>query len=64
MQDSNNQRLMIGLFEFHKKGASTKTKANNSCDVLAALHLMVLLQLEDFSVCGYLTHICDSQIKL
>jgi hypothetical protein len=54
---------MIGLFEFHKKGASTYTKANNSCDVLAALHLIVLLQLEDFWVCGHLTHICNSQMK-
>jgi hypothetical protein len=48
LQDSNNQRLSIGLFQFQKKAASTYTKANNSQDVLAALHLMVMLQLEDF----------------
>jgi hypothetical protein len=48
LQDSNNQRLLIGLFLFHKKAVSTYTEANNSWDVLAALHLMVILQLEDF----------------
>jgi hypothetical protein len=63
LQDFNNQRLSIGLFQFHKKAASTYTKANNSWDVLAALHLMVMLQLEDFLVCGKLSHICDSQMK-
>jgi hypothetical protein len=63
LQDSNNQRLTIGLFQFQKKASSTYTEANNSRDVLAALHLMVLLQLEDFSVCGNLSHICDSQMK-
>jgi hypothetical protein len=42
---------------------STYTEANNSCDVLAALHLMVLLQLEDFLVCGNLSPICNSQMK-
>ncbi len=63
LQDSNNQRLLIGLFQFHKKVASTYTKANNSRDVLAALHLMVMLQLEDFLVCGNLSHICNSQMK-
>ena len=62
LQDSNNQRLFIGLFQFNKKAASTYTKANNSCDVLAALHLMVMLQLEDFLVCGNLSHICHSQM--
>jgi hypothetical protein len=54
---------MIGLNQFHKKGVHTFTKANNSCNVLAALHLMVLLQLEDFLVCGYQTQICNSQMK-
>jgi hypothetical protein len=54
---------MIGLFQFHKKGASTYTEANNSGDVLGACHLMNLLQLEDVLVCGHLTHICDSQMK-
>jgi hypothetical protein len=63
LRDSNNQRLSIGLFQFHKKVASTYTKANNSRDVLAALHLMVMLQLEDFLVCGKLSHICISQMK-
>jgi hypothetical protein len=63
LQDSNNQRLLIGLFQFHKKAASTHTEANNSRDVLAALHLMIMLQLEDFLVCGNLSHICDSQMK-
>jgi hypothetical protein len=63
LQDSNNQHLTIGLFQFHKKAVSTYTKVNNSCDVLAALHSMVLLQLEDFLVCGNLSHICNSQIK-
>jgi hypothetical protein len=63
LQDSNNQHLLIGPFQFHKKAASTYTKANNSRDVLTALHLMVMLQLEDFSVCGNLSHICDSQMK-
>jgi hypothetical protein len=63
LQDSNNQRLSIGLFQFHKKAASTYTESNNSRDVLAALHLMVMLQLEDFLVCGKLSHICDSQMK-
>ncbi len=42
---------------------STYIEANNSRDVLAALHLMVMLQLEDFLVCGKLSHICDSQMK-
>jgi hypothetical protein len=64
LRDSNNQRLSIGLFQLHKKAASTDTKANNSWDVLAALHLIVMLQLEDFFVCGKLSHICDSQMKL
>ncbi len=63
LQDSDYHRLMIGLFQFHKKGASTYTDANNSHDVLAALHLMILLQLEDFLVCGHLSHICDSRMK-
>jgi hypothetical protein len=55
--------LTIGLFQFHKNRASTYTEANNSGDVLAALHLMVLLQLEDFLVCDHLTHICNSKMK-
>ncbi len=38
LRDSNNQRLLIGLFQFQKKAASTYTQANNSQDVLAALH--------------------------
>jgi hypothetical protein len=63
LQDSNNQCLSIGLFQFHKKVASTYTKASNSRDVLTALHLMVMLYLEDFLVCGNLSHICDSQMK-
>jgi hypothetical protein len=63
LQDTNNQRLTIGLFHFQKKAASTYTEANNSRDVLVALHLMVLLQLEDFLVCGNLSHICNSQMK-
>ncbi len=61
--DSNDQRLLIGLFQFQKKAVSTYTKANNSWDVLAALHLMVMLQLEDFLVCSKLSHICNSQMK-
>jgi hypothetical protein len=48
--DSNNQCLSFGLFQFHKKAASTYTKANNSWDVPTALHLMVMLQLEDLLV--------------
>jgi hypothetical protein len=64
LRDSNNQHLLIGLFHFQKKAASTYTEANNSQDVLAALHLMVMLQLEDFLVCGKLSHICDSQMKV
>jgi hypothetical protein len=40
LQDSNHQCLSIGLFQFHKKVASTYTKTNNSRDVLAALHLI------------------------
>jgi hypothetical protein len=64
LHDSLNQHLVIGLFEFHKEGASTYTEANNSCDVLASLHLMIFLQLEDFLVCGHLSHICDSQMKV
>jgi hypothetical protein len=63
LRDFNNQNLTIGLFQFHKKTVSTYTKAINSCDVFAALHLMVLLQLEVFLVCGHLSHICDSQMK-
>jgi hypothetical protein len=63
LRDSNNQHLLIGLFQFHKKVASTYSKANNSWDELAALHLMVMLQLEDFLVCGKLSHICNSQMK-
>ncbi len=43
--------------------ASTCTEANNSQDVLAALHLMVMLQLEDFLACANLSHICNSQMK-
>jgi hypothetical protein len=42
---------------------STYNQANNSQDVLAALHLMVMLQLEDFLVSGNLSHICNSQMK-
>jgi hypothetical protein len=63
LRDSNSQHLSIGLFHFHKKAASTYTKANNSRDVLAALHLMVMLQLEDFLVCDKLSHIYNSQMK-
>jgi hypothetical protein len=63
LQDSNDQCLSISLFQFQKKAASTYTEANNSWDVLAALHLMVMLQLEDFLVCGSLSHICNSQMK-
>jgi hypothetical protein len=63
LRDSNNKRLSFGLFQFHKKAASTYTEANNSQNVLAALHLMVMLQLEDFLVCGKLSHIWDSQMK-
>jgi hypothetical protein len=63
LQDSNNQHVSIGLFQFHKKAASTYTEANNSKDILTALHLMAMLQLEDFLVCGKLSHICDSQMK-
>jgi hypothetical protein len=63
LRDSNNQRLLIGLFQFQKKAASTYTEANNSRDVLATLHLMVMLQLEDFLICGKLSHICNSQMK-
>jgi hypothetical protein len=63
LQDSNKQCLLIGLFQFQKKAASTYTKASNSRDVLAALHLMVMLQLENFLVCGKLSHICNSQMK-
>jgi hypothetical protein len=63
LQDSNNQHLTIGLFQFHNKGVSTYTKADNSCDVLAAVDWMVLLQLEEFLVFGHLTHICNSQMK-
>jgi hypothetical protein len=54
MRNSNNQCLLIGLFQFHKKAVSTYTEANNSRDVLTALHFMVMLQLEDFLVCGNL----------
>jgi hypothetical protein len=64
LRNSLNQRLVIGLFEFYKKGVPTYTKANNSCDVIATFHLMIFLQLEDFLVCGYLTHICNSQMKI
>ncbi len=60
LKDSNNQCLLIDLFQFHKKAASTYNEANNSWDVLAALHLMVMLQLEDFLVCGKLSHIYDN----
>ncbi len=63
LHDSNNQCLLIGLFQFHKKAVPTYTEANNSRDVLAPLHLMVMLQLEDFLVCGNLSNICDSQMK-
>jgi hypothetical protein len=63
LRDSSNQRLWIGLFQFHKKGAYTYTEANNSRDVLAALHLVVMHQLEEFLVCGKLSHICNSQMK-
>ncbi len=63
LRDSNNQHLSIGLFQFHKKAASIYTEANNSRDVLTAFNLMVMLQLEDFSVCGDLSQICDSQMK-
>ena len=63
LQDSNNQCLLIGLFQFHKKAVSTYTEANNSRDVVAALHLMVMLQLKELMVCGKLSHICNSQMK-
>ncbi len=63
LQDFNNHCSLIGFFQFHKKVASTYTKANNSWDVLAALHSMVMLQLEDFLVCGNLSCICNSQMK-
>ena len=62
LRDPNNQHLLICLLQFHKKAVSTYTEANNSQDVLAALHLMVMLQLEDFLVCGNLSHICHSQM--
>jgi hypothetical protein len=28
LQDSNNQHLLIGFFQFHKKAASTDTETN------------------------------------
>jgi hypothetical protein len=48
---------------FIRKSRLHTPKANNSHNVLVALHLMVLLQLEDFLVCGNLSHIWDSQMK-
>jgi hypothetical protein len=59
----DSKHLTISLFQFHQKARSTYTEANNSCDVLAALHVKVLLQLTDFLVCGHLSHICNSQMK-
>jgi hypothetical protein len=64
LRNSLNQRLVIDTFEFNKKGMSTSTDANNSCDVLAALHLMTLLLLEDFLVSGELSQVSDSQMKV
>jgi hypothetical protein len=63
LRDSLNQCLVIGLFEFNKKGASTYTKANNSPNGLAALHLMTLLLLEDFLFSGELSQVSDSQMN-
>jgi hypothetical protein len=62
--NSLNQRLVIGAFEFNKKGLSTYTKANNSRDVVAALHLMLLLLLKDFLYSGELLQVSNSQRKV
>jgi hypothetical protein len=63
LRNSLNQHLVIGTFEFNKKGTSTYTNTNNSCDVLAAFHLMTLLLLEDFLVSGELSKVSNSQMK-
>jgi hypothetical protein len=52
------------MLEFKKKRTSTYTNANNSRDVLAALQLMMLLQLEDFLVYGELSQVSNSQMKV
>jgi hypothetical protein len=58
LHNSLNQRLVIGLFEFHKKGSSTYTKANNYHDVLAAFHLM------DFASAGGFLSLLSSHTYL
>jgi hypothetical protein len=64
LRNSLNRSLVIGTFEYNKKGMSTYTEANNSHDVLAAIHLMTLLLLEDFLISGELSQVSDSQIKV
>ncbi len=51
IRDGNNNRLsMIGEFSFKKKGLSSYTEANNARDVIAMLHLLSFLHLEDYHV--------------
>jgi hypothetical protein len=64
LRNSLNQHLVIGTFEFKKKGTSTYTDANNSRDVPAALQLMTLLLLEDFLVSSELSQVSNSQMKV
>jgi hypothetical protein len=64
IRDSLNHCLVIGMFEFKKKGTSTYTDANNSHDVLAAFQLMMLLWLEDFLVSSELSQVSDSYMNV
>ena len=50
LRHSSNVRLHIGTHHFNRTGRQTFTQANNCRDVLAALHLMFLLQLESYQV--------------
>jgi hypothetical protein len=63
IHDSLNQCLVVGAFEFKEKGTSTYTDANNSHDILVALQLMMLLQLEDFLVSSELSQVSYSQMN-
>jgi hypothetical protein len=52
IHNAANHCLVIGTLEFKKNSEVTYTTTNNSRDVLAALQLMTMLQLEDFVITG------------
>ncbi len=55
---------IIGAFYFREKTSTPSTTTNNSHDVLAALQLMPMLQLEDFVITGEYYQVTDTQMNI